>query len=80
METYRQQLKENCIYAIKNFKVEQSIKYRPVSNDLKIVFTYNTNVSEVKEDSHDIPNYYFDFATKDILMEREAIDIQCSGT
>jgi hypothetical protein len=79
IDTFRSQIKENCIYAINNFKVQQSTNYRPVSNELKIVFMYNTKLKEVKEQSDKIPKYYFEFATKDIPAERQNKDVQCSG-
>jgi hypothetical protein len=79
IDTFKSQIKENCIYAIKNFKVQQSIIYRPVDNELKIVFIYNTNVKEVKEAASKFPKFYFEFATTDVLLEREGRDKQCSG-
>jgi hypothetical protein len=47
IDTFKTMLKENCMYTIKNFKVQQSTIYRPVENELKIVFVYNTSVKEV---------------------------------
>jgi hypothetical protein len=79
IDTYRSQIKKYCIYAISNFKVQQSTTYRPVSNELKIVFMYNTKLKEVNEQSDKILKYHFEFATKDILVERENKDVQCSG-
>ncbi|TVT97486.1 hypothetical protein EJB05_57267 [Eragrostis curvula] len=78
IDTYRPQIKENCIYAISNFKVQQSTRYRPVSNDLKISFMYNTKVKEVKEASSEVQKYYFEFANKDTLIKRENKEEQCS--
>jgi hypothetical protein len=40
---------------------------------------YNTKLKEVKEQSNKILKYYIEFATKDILAERENKDVQCSG-
>jgi hypothetical protein len=60
-------LKENCMYTIKNFKVGQSTIYRPIENELKIVFVYNTSVKEVIEASTKFPQFYFEFATTDML-------------
>jgi hypothetical protein len=65
--------------AMNNFKVQQSSTYRPVSNELNIVFAYNTKLKEVEEQSNKIPKYYFEFATKDILAESENKDVQCLG-
>jgi hypothetical protein len=79
IDTFKSQIKENCIYAIKNFKVQQSIIYRPVDNEIKIVFIYNTNVKDVKEVASKFPKFYFEFATTDVLLEREGRDKQCSG-
>jgi hypothetical protein len=79
IDTFKSRIKENCIYAIKNFKVQQSIIYRPVDNELKIVFIYNTNVKEAKEGASKFPKFYFEFATTDVLLEREGRDKQCSG-
>jgi hypothetical protein len=55
------------MYTIKNFKVGQSTIYRPVENELKIVFVYNTSVKEVTEASMKFPQFYFEFATTDML-------------
>jgi hypothetical protein len=40
---------------------------------------YSTKLKEVKEQSNKILKYYFEFATKDILAERENKDVQCSS-
>jgi hypothetical protein len=62
-----------------SFKVQQAIVYRPINNDLKIVFMYNTNLKELKTTLNKYPRYYFDFAAKEILLERENKEIQYSG-
>ena len=49
INTYGPQTNEGSIYVFSNFKVEGSIRYRPLSNEKKIVFTYNTMVKEVNE-------------------------------
>jgi hypothetical protein len=67
------------MYMIKNFKVQQSTIYRPVENKLKIVFLYNSSVKEVTEASMKFPQNYFEFATTDMLRERESKDKQCSS-
>ena len=51
LNTYRPHINEGSIYVFSNFKVEGSIRYRPLSNEKKIVFTYNTMVKEVNEPS-----------------------------
>jgi hypothetical protein len=61
------------------YKVQQSTIYRPVDNDLEIVFDYSTKVKEVKEVASEFPKFYFKLATADILLEREGMDKQCSG-
>jgi hypothetical protein len=53
--------------------------YRPVNNDLKMIFAYNTNLKELKVNLNIHPNYYFDFVTRDIMLERENKKMQCSG-
>jgi hypothetical protein len=78
IESYKRHLKESCVYSIINFKVQQAIIYHPINNDLKIVFTYNTNLKELKATLNIHPNYYFNFAARDILLERENKEIQCS--
>ena len=45
----------------------------------KIVFTYNIMVKEVNEPSGKFKQHYFEFVTKDTLLERENKDHQCSG-
>jgi hypothetical protein len=36
-------------------------------------------VKEVTEESKKFPKFFFEFATGDMLLEREGIDKQCSG-
>ena len=57
----------------------ESTKYRPVSNEIKIYFAYNTKVKEIKGSSEVIQEYCFEFATMDTLEERAEKDTQCSG-
>ena len=57
----------------------ESTKYRPVSNEIKIFFAYNTKVKEIKGSSEVFPDYCFEFATMDTLEERAEKDTQCSG-
>ena len=56
----------------------ESTKYRPVSNEIKIFFAYNTKVKEIKGSSKVLPDYCFEFATMDTLEERAEKE-QCSG-
>jgi hypothetical protein len=77
IETYKSHIKESCVYSMTSFKVQQAIVYRPINNDLKIVFKYNTNLKELKTILNKYPSCYFDFATREILMERENKETQC---
>jgi hypothetical protein len=79
IDTYKIQIREGGVYIIKNFKVQEASSYRPLSNNLKIIFNYTTSVKEVKQSSIKFPKYHFEFATKDVLMERENKVLQCSG-
>ena len=79
VDTYRSKINEGCVYVFSNFKVVESTKYRPVSNEIKITFAYNTKVKEVKGTSNKFSDYYFDFANKYTLEERKEKDQQCSG-
>ena len=79
IDTYRAKINEGSIYAFSNFKVVDSTKYRPVSNEIKITFLYNTKLKEMKGSSDNFPDYYFEFASKDTLQERLEKDQQCSG-
>jgi hypothetical protein len=78
-DTYRSKINENFVYVISNFKVVESTKYRPVSNENKITFVYNTKVKEMKGASDNFSDYYFEFAAKNTLEERKEKDKQCSG-
>uniref|UniRef100_A0A8R7PED8 DUF223 domain-containing protein n=1 Tax=Triticum urartu TaxID=4572 RepID=A0A8R7PED8_TRIUA len=78
IDTYRAKINEGSIYAFSNFKVVDSTKYRPVSNEIKITFLYNTKLKEMKGSSDNFPDYYFEFASKDTLQERLEKDQQCS--
>jgi hypothetical protein len=71
-------IRENKVYVIQNFKVQEATTYRLVDNDLKIVFIFTTSV-KVKQPSFKYLKYYFEFATHDILLERENKIIQCLG-
>ncbi|KAM0896059.1 hypothetical protein ACQ4PT_023433 [Festuca glaucescens] len=78
IDTYKSKINEGSVYVFSNFKVVQSTKYRPISNENKITFAYNTKVKEVKGASDDFSDYYFEFATKYTLEERKEKDKQCS--
>jgi hypothetical protein len=79
IDTYKSKINEGSVYVFSNFKVVQSTKYRPISNEIKITFAYNTKVKDVKGTSDNFSDYYFDFATKYTLEERKEKDKQCSG-
>ena len=79
IDTFRSKIIEKSVYAFNNFKVVESTKYRPVSNEIKIYFAYNTKVKEIKGSSEVFPEYCFEFATMDTLEERAEKDTQCSG-
>uniref|UniRef100_I1QX08 DUF223 domain-containing protein n=1 Tax=Oryza glaberrima TaxID=4538 RepID=I1QX08_ORYGL len=70
IDNYKTQINESSVYVFSNFKVQESQKYRPVCNDLKITFMYNTKVKQVKETAESFPEYYFDFASIDTLQDR----------
>ena len=78
-DTYRSKINEGYLYVFSNFKVVESTKYRPVSNEIKITFAYNTKVKEMTGTSEKISDYYFEFANKSTLQERKEKDQQCSG-
>jgi hypothetical protein len=50
-----------------------------VNNDLKMVFTYNINLKELKANLNIHSNYYFNFFVRDIMLERENKEMQCSS-
>ena len=79
IDTFRSKIIENSVYAFSNFKVVESTKYRPVSNEIKIFFAYNTKVKEIKGSSEVFLDYCFEFATMETLEERAGKDTQCSG-
>ena len=79
IDTYRAKINEGSIYAFSNFKVVDSTKYRPVSNEIKIIFLFNIKLKEMKGSSDNFPDYYFEFANKDTLQERLEKDQQCSA-
>ena len=79
IDTYKSKINESSIYIFNNFKVVESTKYRPLTNEIKIIFAYNTKVKEVKGSSNKFPDYYFEFAARETLQERLEKDRQCSG-
>ena len=64
-------LREGGTFIISNFKVIMTNKgYRPVSNDLNIIFLLTTSVKECNEESELIPMHAFEFATYDCINNR----------
>ncbi|KAF3968342.1 hypothetical protein CMV_007749 [Castanea mollissima] len=64
-------LHERGTFVISNFKVIVTKKgYRPVSNDLNIIFLLTTSVKECNEKSELIPMHAFEFATYDCINSR----------
>jgi hypothetical protein len=78
IETHKKTTQENGVYIIKDFKVQEATTYRPV-NCVLIFCVFTTSVKEVKQSSIRYPRFYFEFATPDILLERENKVIQCLG-
>jgi hypothetical protein len=78
IDTYRSKINESFVYVISNFKVVESTKYRPVNNEIKITFVYNTKEKEMKGALDNFSYYYFEFAAKSTLQERKQKDKQCS--
>jgi hypothetical protein len=56
--TYMTLIKEDGIYIIGNFKVQEATTYHPMNNDLKTVFVFSTSVKEVKQSSIKHPNFF----------------------
>jgi hypothetical protein len=79
IETYRTRIEENEMYIINNFNVQEATTYRPVNNELRIIFVFSTSVKEVKQSLIKYPKHYFEFATRNPLIERENKIVQSSG-
>ena len=76
---FKSKIKEDSIYIIKTFKVLEYEKYRPLKNNLKINFVYDTTVKEVDEGKSKFLDYHFEFADGDTLESRVNIDKQFLG-
>ncbi|KAK7859331.1 hypothetical protein CFP56_006867 [Quercus suber] len=64
-------LREGGTFIISNFKVIVTNKgYRPVSNDLNIIFLLTTSVKECNEESELIPMHAFEFAKYNCINNR----------
>ncbi|KAG2545469.1 hypothetical protein PVAP13_9KG312009 [Panicum virgatum] len=77
IDSYKPKIIEGSIYALSNFKVQEDARYHPVKNIFKVVFVYNTNVQALDADLVNFKKYYFEFASRDTLLERKNIDKQC---
>jgi hypothetical protein len=76
IETYKTIIQEDGVYIIKILKVQEATTYRLMNCDL-IFFVFTTSVKEVKQSSIGYPRFYFEFATHDMLLERESKVVQC---
>ena len=55
-------LQEEKLYELSYFQVvDGNALYRPVDNDIKIMFTLKTSIKEIKETDVDIPRHKFKF-------------------
>ena len=57
---FKTKIKEDSIYILKSFKVWEYEKFRPLENNLKINFLFDTTVKEVEEDKTKFLDYYFE--------------------
>ncbi|KAM4072483.1 hypothetical protein ACB094_11G141100 [Castanea mollissima] len=70
-QSFRPQLNEGSIYTITNFLVEENKgNYRPVHNQLKILFNSTTSVSKLNGFDHSIPQSKFEFADYGTIASR----------
>ncbi|KAL4599794.1 hypothetical protein ACB092_11G152200 [Castanea dentata] len=70
-QSFRPQLNEGSIYTITNFLVEENKgNYRPVHNQLKILFNSTTSVSKFNGFDHSIPQSQFEFADYGTIASR----------
>ncbi|XP_075636556.1 replication protein A 70 kDa DNA-binding subunit D-like [Castanea sativa] len=70
-QSFRPQLNEGSIYTITNFLVEENKgNYRPVHNQLKILFNSTTSVSKFNGFDHSITQSQFEFADYGTIASR----------
>ncbi|KAL4625797.1 hypothetical protein ACB092_05G050300 [Castanea dentata] len=70
-QSFRPQLNEGSIYTITDFLVEENKgNYRPVHNQLKILFNSTTSVSKFNGFDHSIPQSQFEFANYGTIASR----------
>lgn len=80
IEKFRSFIQEGNVYTITNVKVTQAAqKFRPVENDMIILFSPTTNIEKM-EDNEDIPENCFNFTNIDTLGRRVGVDTYLSGT
>ena len=59
--------------------VDGNALYRPIDNDIKIMFTLKTSIKEIKEIDVDIPRHKFEFVDYNKIHERVNKHVQLSG-
>ena len=73
-------LQEGKFYELSYFQVvDGNALYRPVDNDIKIMFTLKTRIKEIKEVDVDIPRHKFEFVDYNKIHERVNKHVQLSG-
>ena len=73
-------LQEGKFYELSYFQVvDGNALYRPVDNDIKIMFTLKTSIKEIKEIDVDIPHHKFKFVDYNKIHERVNKHVQLSG-
>ncbi|KAM0880860.1 hypothetical protein ACQ4PT_033300 [Festuca glaucescens] len=78
IEKFRSFIQEGNVYTITNVKVTQAAqKFRPVENDMIILFSPTTNIEKM-EDNEDIPEHCFNFTNIDTLGRRVGVDTYLS--
>lgn len=73
---YKGLLKEGNIYLISKFAVKTTGMFKPVSRELKIVFTSTTEVEHIKDPNSQIPHHKFEFADYQIIFDATKRDNQ----
>ncbi|KVH93752.1 Nucleic acid-binding, OB-fold, partial [Cynara cardunculus var. scolymus] len=65
---FRTLLHEGVLYEIKNFKVVPSVEnFRPLANDIKIIFQKFTSLKKLEEDTVSIPENGFQFISAGLV-------------
>ena len=73
-------LQERKFYELSYFQVvDDNALYRPVDNDIKIMFTLKTSIKEIKEIDVDILRHKFEFVDYNKIHERVNKHVQLSG-